>query len=318
MAVQEVKLVKSTVSVGKGLSRTYKSIYQVIADYDTAPETIVTDSRIPQYGESYSYFTESDEWAFVSAVDHDYDPTLIKVPGLASGNMFKHVVTVTHSTSSGEEYPDRRESPLDDPPVISGSFAPYRIEKRFDKDNNPLQNTAKTPIIPGVEIDEAHLSLNISYNTPTIDLQFYAQSAGAVNEAAIWGLSARQVKLLGWDWRIERQGELVYVANDWQFLISLEQFPSTNVHSGPSTGVQGWYSAFINEGPKYIDGGVGGGNDPRPFTIDIDGIVYGKLASDGDKLASQESDPGYLIFEVEPEVDFSLFGLPDPLPGPFA
>ena len=322
MAIHSVEAISSELTVGKGLSRTYSTTFQIISDFPAAPETVVTDSRLPQYGEPYVFFDESDIWAFCNEIQHRTDPRKrVKMPEYGPGDMQIHTVVTTHRTQSDESprgTRSRQESPLDDPPEISGSFTPFRRRTRNDKDRNPIQNSAKVIPEDGVEVDDAWDTLRVAINTPSIDLALRGNARGAVNSEPIWGLAARQVKLMAWNWQILQRGELEYVRNSFEFLISYEEFPTTNVHKGPTDAV-GFYHLFHDTGFGYWPGGV----DADPLgeyttigTIEGDNFE-GKLASDGDKLTPQTDDPGWLIYAVEKEVDFNEFGIPNPLPGPF-
>lgn len=316
--IRSVERLSSKLFIDEKFHRIYTSLYQVIGSYDASPYEISAADGIPTYGFSYIWNGFVDLWAFAKTAQVDPGER-IKDPGGTSEDMLKWTVTIKHSSepfdgSNDAETP--RENPLNDPPVISGGFSPYKRNIHRDKDGVAIENTAKMPYDPGISIDDAYDTIKISYNTATINLFQRAQFRGSVNSASIWGLDVRQAKLTRWDWQVLRAGVgFDYIKHNFEFLISY-QAHATDPCIGPA-GKFGWYHTLPNTGSQYYHTGVFEKKFLTPFSAK-DQPYIGKLKCDGDRLDDSESLK-FNVYRGETEQDFNAIpGMPNPLPGPFS
>lgn len=322
--------IRSSMTLDSEFHRTYTSIYQVISGYQASPIHVGDAGGLPDFGSSYNWLGSIDLWAFMQGATINPEPVEITWSGDAgedceSGQRaLKWFITTTHSSRPSGNSTDpntARDNPLDDKPVISGSFVSNRVPAFRDKDGNVIQNAAGQVYLPPAEIDDSFDTLRISYNHPTLNLFQRAQSRGTVNSSSIWGLQPRMAKLVQWNYQVLRAGKaLEYIRSDFEFLISYARTPST-VCVGDANKF-GWYTVLPNSGEYYYEGGSKGDEKKRRKYMDgRDQTITDplKLDCNGDKLTDQGAPMKWNVFKVEPEFDFnSIQGMPNPLPGPFA
>lgn len=322
MPVLDVVPRKSVIGVAEGIERTYTSTYWVYATKDVGPLTVAATNPIPEYGDYYRWENDIDIWATVKSIDLDYDPD---EDVMWKGQpCHRFVVVVTFDSNPDSELPQIRKNPLDDPPLIGGTFDPYRRTVFRDKDDQVIENVNKQALLPGVERDDAYDTLTIQLNSPTIDLQFRAEHRGTVNELAMWGLQARQIKMTRWGWTVKRRGKSFrYVQNNFEFRISYTEHPTQNVAKGP-VGAIGWYETRPHVGFEYVEYGFDGtgtpaGYDPTTQSSD-DLLVRTKKFTDGEGNFVNEPQPlalngdrlepnlpkNWVVTAVEKEKDFLL------------
>lgn len=298
--------------------RTYTTTYQVITDKEGGPLEASVAQGIPAYGSSYAYEGEFDDWAFCKSVNINPVPTRINFGGQQA---YKWLVTASHSSIPSDHNPNTtRDNPLDDEPVISGSFAGFSRPAWRDKDNKVLKNTAHDMYTPPEETDDSIDTLRISFNTATIDLAFRTQFRNTVNESAIWGLAARQAKLVRWDYQVLYAGlQFAYIKHDFEFHISYKENPGASFVSTGSAdaGKFGWYTVLPNTGYRYLEGGDV--TKRVPFMAEDQPEDDPQPLEDNGDQRSPALDFKYNIFKVLGEADFTTIpGMPNPLPGPFA
>lgn len=93
------------------------------------------------------------------------------------------------------------ENPFAAPPDLSGTFAKYQEEKRFDYLGKVIR-TISHEIRRGeqVKFDANRPSVSIGMNYPSLGLNVFAFMIDNVNESPMWGLAARCVKLSNIRW----------------------------------------------------------------------------------------------------------------------
>lgn len=316
MAIVSCNAITTSLSVDSERHRNYTSIYQVITDsVNDGPRTVVEASCIPDWGDPYVWNLvtgDIDNWAFCSGYE-------VGMPIVRDTRRLWEVI-VRHSSRPGfinpRDHATARENPVDEPALLSGSFVGHRRVMRADKDGNAISNTVGEPFIPGIEMDDATLSLIIEKNSSTIALDQWAGFRNAVNSVPIWGLDSRTVKLQQWSWRVHYFAvSNAYIANRMEFEIN------TDTYDAEETG-RGWDFNILNAGYRHrIDCNadkekrvreiMDGIDQPRhlPTPLDANGAILDLGCGD---------DPYYKNFRGYREKDFhAIPWLPDPLPGPF-
>jgi len=315
MAASLARKMRVQATVDNKFNRTYTGVYQVIADLSDSPLTVLQAVGIPQWGSSFVWDTDFDLWAFAQGYTADPVERVI----YAGRDCWVWEVKVTWSSVSTERSKaDPRNSPIDDPPVVSGSFLGERVKAIRDKDGDPIVNAAAEPYLDSPPTIMSNIdTLRISYNTLTINLGQRTRYVGTVNSSGIWGLEKRQALMSRWDWRVLYAGDLAYIAHDFEFHIKYDLTPADNVCVGP-TEVEGWYTILPNRGyspykvpEEYESKVLARDKEDNPLTTPV------SLNCDG----TENMDPDFEywnVFEVEREEDFtSIPGMPNPLPGPF-
>lgn len=193
------------------------------------------------------------------------------------------------------------ENPLDEPPKISGSF--FRNQITADKDRNgvPLTNSSDEPQF--TEIDDSRDTIIIEWNTDAVYLALRASLRDRVNDAMIFGLPRRTLKMSQWDWDQEFYGTCApYYKNRIQLEVNIDEWNFERIDQGfriknglDANGAQK-YSKLMDDRDQPL-------NKPR-------------LLDGGGGLLAVGAAPITLIDEVLKEGDFSqllTIGLTDPL-----
>ncbi len=289
--------------------REYTSIYQVITDdLDDGPITAANATGIPAYGSSYSWGNDVDSWAY--AIEANMS--------LVSEKDTRRVwhVTISHSTQPRTRCADvERQNPIDEPPVISGSFVQFTKPAEKDKDDKALLNVVDEPFVPAIEVNDSRDSLIIEVNTVNINLEQRANARSRVNKETIWGLSSRKVLLKQWSWNVMHYGVCnPFVRHRYEFEINYEKWNHKVLNAGYRISNPFWLPGDdIEEKYKTImDARDQPRHQPTPLTLD-GGIV--DIAGGEEPVYIKDPDG----FEIYKEYDLTtLPGIPDPLPGPFS
>lgn len=322
--------------------RTYTSRYQVITDRLDGPLIAADSNGIPTYGYPFQWMGGNfDYWAFCKSADVQMEGRIKDGTG---NERIKWIVTSTHSSVPSDGSNDNqtpRDNPLEDPPVISGTFNSSTTDAYRDKDENEIRNSALGLYNPTPQKDIRVDTLKISYNSANIDLGFRAQymNEAVVNSDTIWGLQARQAKLVRWDYQVLYAGiNMSYIKNNFEFHISNRETVTDSdlvCRGSDYAGLKGWYTVLPNSGEYYYDGGLPELEPGESYTPEqvaeltlaeskfMDGKDQvksgpGKLLCSGDK--SPPGDPQlWNIYAIEKELDFTAIpDMPSPLlPGPF-
>lgn len=311
MTVNPAQRIKTTLKIDSSFKRSYTTVYEIYADESDGTFEVINADGIPAFGSWYKQPNGLiDYGAFCNGANLHDNPVKAKVGGQ---NKVKWTMTVTHGASSSKKEPARRrESPLDEPPVVSGSFVKYMEQALRDKDGNPILNTATEAFDPPFEEEKSYDDLRIQLNTANIDLGFRAGFSNAVNSKPMWGLKKRQIKLDSWRYNVVWFGDLNYVEHDFKFLINDTEWPD-DVEDETTVERIGWYQAKMNQSFRNKDEGTGDlQNNLDPFDIPFQRPRF--LDKDG-KPTDTES---WRVVAVQKEKDFlEIPGITDPLPGPF-
>ena len=278
--------------------RAYTSVYEVITnDVNDGPITALNASGIPPYRSTYSFGNDFDNWAFA----HDATANVRDVE--ETRKMW--TVTVNFSTRPSFRCGDFKiENPLSEPVRLSGSFMQFTRAATKDRNDAALLNSVDEPFVPPIEIDDSRKVLVIQKNTVAISLSNWADYSDTVNSAAIWGLSARMVKLNQWRWAVQYWGTCgAYISNEWEFHINYELWNHRPLNAGfrhlPAGAARPDYETIMDtkDMPRH-----------QPTPLSLAGAII-DVAGGG--------TPIYKNFEIYEERDFTTIGVPNPLPGPF-
>lgn len=132
------------------------------------------------------------------------------------------------------------EDPLLEPQKVSGSFLKYTKEIRQDRFGRYIKSSSHELIRgPGVEFDANRPQVQISQNVPSLELDMLASMIDTVNDAPLWGLGARCVKLGEISWEKKYYGGCsVYFTRNLGYDIDFN----------------GWDRVLIDEGTKALHG----------------------------------------------------------------
>lgn len=185
--------------------RTFSVTHRVVlSGTDWGPAAVMTASGLPTPG-SYWLFTRTagslsdiDVWAFCTPY-----MKVSAAKGFKQGEVITHWDVEQRFTTR----PLKRcntttiEDPLLEPPRVSGSFVQRLVEAQRDRFGNLLKNSAHEMLKgPQVEFDDHTHQVQIEMNSATLDLQTVTLMMNTVNDAPLWGLPERCVKLSGFAW----------------------------------------------------------------------------------------------------------------------
>lgn len=317
MAVRAAKALSTKLVWGEDLHRTYTSVYQVISSFGENPKNVANASGIPAYGASYIWDSITDVWAFTRSIDVSPKEHIADSVWSAGAQIWH--CSVKHSSKASTTDTSEKDNPLNNPPLYSGSFAPYMRNMFRDKDGEPLVNSAGFPLEPTLQIPDAYDTLRIKFNTATINLATRNSFINKVNSTVMWGLKVRQVKLTAWGYeQLFAGSNSTYIGNSLEFLISYRKGPSTEIcGTGPNSAL-GWWNTTPNIGKVYYENGVISDVNKRVFSDSRDEVLSepGQLGCDGDKL-DPAATPKFLVNALEEEINLlSIPGLPATFPNP--
>jgi len=318
MTVDAIKfLTWPNLEISDDFHRNYTVDLQVIADRQHGPLSILTAAGLPNYGDSYNFFIgdyqEADDWAFLKKVSVTSKERIKSDDGLSRERIVWGLRLGFSSSPSGQNPAQSKDDPISWTPQVSGSFVGIRKPVHRDKDGNPIVNSADDLYVPPEETDAAFDTLNITYNSPTIDLDTRSSYVNTVNSDTIWGLGARRVKFRQWNWSVQYAGNnYPYIKNELQFEISYKQNPSSNISIGSSfSGLYGHYTVLPNVGHRYYVGGVKTvlnlkklmDSEDQPSNEPVN------LKTNGD-VAPPTDDQYWNIYAIEKEMAFNSIGIP--------
>lgn len=310
--------------------RTWNVKWRVYTDdVDDGPAVVMLTPGLPTIGSIWSFGNDLDSWAFCTP--------WMKVTvhgGVKEGDAAKEwTVEQKFSTKPFKRCQDESiEDPLLEPDRISGTFVKMTKEATTNRWGSPIVNPAHELLRgPQVEFDEGLPTVSISQNVATLGLAYLAQAYNCVNDAAMWGLSARCIKLsnLSWERKVYAKCDFYYVRN-FDFDINYNTFDrdlpakATKVlhgHWDTTTGsptLGQWVldniagSAPSKTNPSHFDQATDRNGNPIEVFLDNDG----KPVSSGYYLAGYTTgtasggEIANIHVEKYDEFDFLFFGIP--------
>ena len=183
--------------VDKDGHRDYMVKWLCVTD-DTAdgPERVFFTPGLPAIGATWAYGNDTDAWAFRWPTA-SVTPVETKEPG-------NHwIVEHTFSTKPLSRCQDDSiENPLDEPDRLSGTFVKYTEEATVDRNGDAITSSSHEMIRgPMVEFDSNRPTVSIEKNILALPLSTFTPMIDSVNDATLWGLGARKVKLSNAKWK---------------------------------------------------------------------------------------------------------------------
>jgi hypothetical protein len=108
--------------------------------------------------------------------------------------------------------------------VISGSFNRWTRETKVDKDDVPIESSSHEPIT-GIEKDDTRPTVSFEWNTAVLDLSGMTNLINKVNDAPMWGVGARCIKLneISWSRKVYGQSGF-YFTKKFDFEVRFDTF----------------------------------------------------------------------------------------------
>lgn len=275
--------------------RTHTIKWLVQSAYQDDPYAIYFAAGLPSVGSPWSFGTVPDMWAFCEP-DWSVNQVLIGEPN----DLW--TVEQRFSTRPRKRCQDTSiEDPLSEPDRLSGSFIKFTKEATKDRHGTPLTNSAKQPIRGKLAERESNRpTVRIERNVSTLDLGQLASMVDCVNDATLWGLGPRKVKLAQAPWTRQTYGTCNhYFTITYDFDIEYNGFDIKAQDSG---------TAVLSEG--------GDPTNPADFEIykDQKGEQMEVLLDGSGNIWDGVGDPGEIDIEHYDEANFLLLGIPSTIP----
>jgi hypothetical protein len=206
------------------------------------------------------------------------------------------------------------EDPLLEPDDISGTFVKYLEEKMKDKDGNPILTSSHELVRgPQVEFDSNRPTVRISQNVASLGLSTFTEMVDTVNDATLWGLEKRKIKLSNVSWERLLYGTCdYYYKRAFDFDINFKTFDRDVVDQGTKA-LGYWYVNEVTGINEWVT--AGDANDPKDFNRyqDKHGNYTTVLLNGSGAPLSSGADP--VTFEVAyyEESNFEELGIPTSL-----
>lgn len=309
--------------------REYSLTWQIIAAITDGPAVVFNTPGIYLPGATWNYAGDFDFWAFCR-------PRMTATPRVKKDNNRYWDLTQTFSTKPfGNKCQDQQiEDPLLEPQRVSGTFNKYTEEATHDRFGSPIISSSWEQIRgASVEFDKNRPSVSIEQNVALLGLDTFPQMVDTLNDAPLWGLPVRAVKLSNVTWSKEYYGQCnAYYKRKLDFDIRVKRDLTTGNIVGD------WDRDVLDEGSKALNGrwGLGGdegyswvlenigGSAPNPNNpahfkrvVDRDGNPM-KVILNGAGIplnveagsGSAASDPGSIHVEKYDESNMLLLGIP--------
>ena len=215
---------------GEDGHRTYTITHEVETDVGDGPFNVLNFTPgLPLEGDEWNFDGDRDPWAYCM-------PTakVAKNPAVAEGHPVTHyLVTQTFTTKPPDVTKQRCseikvEDPLLEPPKVSGTFNKYTEEATKDRFGNPILSSSHEMLRgPQNEWDANRLTVKIEQNvaTPLQGYELPGAMLDTVNDAPLWGLARRCVKLSAAPWERVFYGRCnVYYKRTLEFEIRIDTF----------------------------------------------------------------------------------------------
>lgn len=228
------------------------------------PWSVAQAAGLPITGTPWVYGNDSHPWCFCMP-----DLTITKATGGSTTStdiheLYWHVQQVFTNKPLKRCQDTQIENPLMEPAKLSGSYVKAVREMSRDRHGNPIKTSSHELIRgPGVEFDDSRPTVTIEMNTLLNQLSTFNDMVDTVNDAALWGLDPRYIKLSNATWTRKLYGVCTY------FFTTVYEF---EIHK------RSWDRKLANEGSRCLIGHSVGSPcsplDPDAADPDFPGMTY--------------------------------------------
>ncbi len=306
--------------------RIYKVKHIVVTtSYADGPQVVMNASGLPAIGSYWSYGNDVDVWAFCW-------PTLSIRHHQEKEGEPSYYWEVENTFSNKPASKRCQSTPIDDPmqepQKISGSFVKTTEEAVYDRFGNLLKSSSHERFKgPLVEFDVSRPTVRIEQNMLALGLSTFTAMVDTVNDAPLWGLPARCVKLSAPEWSREIYGSCnFYYKRIFNFDINYNTFDREIPDSGTKALNGHWNSATGQYVLDTIGGSAPDPNNPQHFnqykdrnaenaTCLLNGAGLPASAIAGLGTGSGATTGPAYIYQVQKydESNFLLLGIPTTL-----
>lgn len=277
---------------------------------DDGPETVLGTSGLPTVGAAYATGNDSDPWAFCS-------PRLRITPERGKEPNKLWFLDYVFTTKPFKRCQDTTiDDPLTEPDRISGTFVKYTKEATRDRNNNLIKTSSHEVVRgPQVEFDANRPSVRIEQNVATLELNVFSEMVDTVNDATLWGLAARKIKLSNVSWDRKIYGSCnYYYTRSFDFDVDFKGFDRTFMDEGTKCIRGKWASNEAGTGStdKWVVDAAAVATNPQDFIRykDRNGENTRVLLDGNGRPLADADSPFEIDVEYYGESNFLLLGIP--------
>lgn len=281
-------------------------------DKNDGPQTVMFTPGLPAIGSQWNFGNDNDIWAFCTP-QMNIRSLLPKEPN------FFWTVEQTFSTLRRKTCDQELiEDPLLEIQKVSGGFTRFTEEISKNRFGNAIRTSSHELIRgPQVEFDRNRPTVTIEQNVASLGLSTFTDMIDKVNDATLWGLGSRKIKLSNVTWSRNIYGSCnYYYTRTFEFEINFETFDRTVLDEGTKA-LRGSWNALCTE--YTADAGTDK-NNPLHFTrfkdcnhensrviLDGNGLP---VTRQGTGTGTFSINAGEIDIEYYQERNFLLLGIP--------
>jgi hypothetical protein len=264
-------------------------------------------------------------WNFDSDTDFDaFCTPFLRVTPIRSKKPNKYWIVENQFTTRPMKrcFDTEIEDPLLEPDRIGGSFVKYTKEATEDRFGEKLKMSSHEMIRgPQAEFDANRPTVWIEQNVADLDLDTFSDMVDTVNDATLWGVGARKVKLSNVSWERLYKGICdFYYQRRFEFDIDFSTFDRTVVDEGDKVLNGKWVGADWTlvdiadgvppdkENPNHFMRAIDRAGNPMHVLLDGNGEPLD--VADSPTGTATVSSPVGIDIEYYPESNFLELGIP--------
>ncbi len=291
----------------------------VTTDPLDGPAVVMEASGLPAIGDQWNFGNDVDIWAFC------YPTRRVSIYKEKKGDpSTQWLVESKFSTVPFQRCSSTTiENPLLEPQKISGSFTKYTTEATRDRNGVAIISSSYEMIRgPQVEFDANRPTVRIEQNVAALGLSTFSQMVDTVNDATLWGLGARRIKLSNVSWTRNYYGVCnFYYTRTFDFDINFNTFDRIIIDEGTKVLRGEWQSGSGGTGTgttagcgEWVADGDASASNPSDFqrAKDCNGENI-RVLLNGAGLPLGSGTPVTSTLEYYPESNFLLLNIPTSL-----
>jgi len=187
------------------------------------PASVTWASGLPTVGSYWAFGNDLDIWAFCW-------PTMTVTPIITDEPGYFWKGTCKFTTKPFKRCQDTSiEDPLLEPPRLRGGFNTRTKETTKDR-HGKLIKSSSHEIIGGLSKDFGSATVNVTMNVAALDLEDFLEAIHKVNDAPLWGMDARHIKLNNATWTRNIYGTCSYYFTvSYEFEAREESWDETDI-----------------------------------------------------------------------------------------
>ncbi len=274
---------------------------------EDGPQVVGNTPGLPVIGSIYLFSNDLDAWAFCWP-----NMTIQQQPAKRGEATCVWSVKQKFSTRPLERCQDNAvEDPLLEPQKVSGSFVRYTTEAKKDRNGNAILTTSHELIHgPQVEFDNHRPTVVIEQNVAALGLETFSDMVDTVNDANLWGMGPRKVKMSAPTWSRKLYGLCnFYFTRRFEFQIDAKTFDRDDILN---EGTKALGDRNPTTGAWVVAGDVANPDDFNRYQDKKGNVARVLLAADGSPLGLNDDPIPIPLGTVEKyeERNFLLLGIP--------